>query len=242
MSPSDPADGHVGSRLAFAPAESLSDSRERVIRALIRLIAKRGADARVTTKEIAEEAGVGESTLFREFDTKGHIINLAYDYCWAQVNKILSQASFVPEEIVADPRENIINDFHQIALLFDSGDEAHDIVNLAFMFHRRREEYRLHSAQQELFESRLLRYCEFVMERTDLTTKYATPEVLAADLLIFLITAWRSWWMWRDQHVRVPSEEEFLNGVRRKLSSDRGGGSSSSGVGDPRGSREKAAR
>ena len=214
----------------FRLADWMSDTRSRIIRAVVALVAERGTEA-LTTKLVASRAGVSESTLFREFKTKKEFLDKTFDYCWGWLNSWLALQWFVPESLPGDARSVVQRDFLLVSRLFEGDTEAfegdpetRDIVNLAFVFSRRGSVDDLSpSAQQRLFEARLLRHCELIMkEQQGLEKKYASAEVLADDLLLFLITAWQSWWMWRDTG-RVPTEQDFMDSIEQKLSVDGGG-------------------
>jgi AcrR family transcriptional regulator len=55
------------------PAPTENETRSRILKSAMRLFAKRGFDG-TTTKELAEDAGVAEGTLFRHFTNKKAIL------------------------------------------------------------------------------------------------------------------------------------------------------------------------
>lgn len=60
-------------RISHRPSNAEIETRERILKAALRLFAKRGFEA-TTTRDLAEAAGVAEGTLFRHFPTKKAIL------------------------------------------------------------------------------------------------------------------------------------------------------------------------
>ncbi len=60
-------------RVSHRPPNAEIETRERILKAALRLFAKRGFEA-TTTRDLAETAGVAEGTLFRYFPTKKAIL------------------------------------------------------------------------------------------------------------------------------------------------------------------------
>lgn len=60
-------------RISHRPSNAEIETRERILKAALRLFAKRGFEA-TTTRDLAEAAGVAEGSLFRHFPTKKAIL------------------------------------------------------------------------------------------------------------------------------------------------------------------------
>lgn len=60
-------------RISHRPSNAEIETRDRILKAALRLFAKRGFEA-TTTRDLAEAAGVAEGTLFRHFPTKKAIL------------------------------------------------------------------------------------------------------------------------------------------------------------------------
>lgn len=198
-------------------------TRDRVIRAALRVVAMhgaKGADPSLTTKAVAERAGVSESTLYREFGDKAGILGATYGACWWSMNLLVADANFIPEpDESRTPFEVIEHDLALLASLFDvPDDEWRDCVTCAFAFYRRRNDFGLphHGGQDEAFERRIERLCEIGGS--------SRPRELALELVNLLVTTWVTWQLWSERQQRVPSLAEFRGMLHEILYADGPGG------------------
>ncbi|MBM4763641.1 TetR/AcrR family transcriptional regulator [Bacillus sp. B15-48] len=84
-------------------AINMEDTGDRILFAAINLIAEKGYKA-VSTKEIAQEAGVSEMTLFRHFGTKRALLETAIDKFYYTV----SMKEIFQNKIVDDLKEDLL--------------------------------------------------------------------------------------------------------------------------------------
>jgi AcrR family transcriptional regulator len=79
----------------------IDDCRQRILQAAARVYAQHGWRG-ATTRRIAEEAGVNEVTLFRQFGSKNALLDLMMHEC----SHIEQDASFPPEPV--DPEQELL--------------------------------------------------------------------------------------------------------------------------------------
>jgi AcrR family transcriptional regulator len=71
-------------RLFSAPPPTEAETQTRILKAARKLFARRGYDG-TTTRDLAQEAGVAEGTLFRHFETKKAILVAVATQGWIEI-------------------------------------------------------------------------------------------------------------------------------------------------------------
>ncbi|MEV4902873.1 helix-turn-helix domain-containing protein [Citricoccus sp. NPDC055426] len=121
--------GYAGRAMSMSLRERKKvETHERLLASTIELLALRGID-QITTREIAERAGVGEATLFRYFPNKRNLFLSAYG---TRFGAIVSGYSREQESLNADPGlghtgrdylARILNGYRALADLYISDPE-----------------------------------------------------------------------------------------------------------------------
>lgn len=69
------------------------DTRNELLESAIRLVAKNGME-NIRTKEIAEDVGISEGTMYKHFKSKNEILRDAFFLVDTRISSILTQSSF----------------------------------------------------------------------------------------------------------------------------------------------------
>lgn len=83
--------------------EEYLDTRERILQATLKLIRKKGFKG-ATTREIAQEAGVNEITLFRHFNNKKGIVKAAFE----KVSYVPTLSKAIKEKVEWDLEKDLL--------------------------------------------------------------------------------------------------------------------------------------
>lgn len=170
---------------------SLTDVRtlstnERICQAAASLLLEKGA-RRLRTAEIAERAGVTESTLFRSIGRLSEVLPQVDKWAWGRVTARIQEAAF--EHPAASPRETLLCDTEAIwAMRHDDTDRI--AAAFAFLFYRRKHEFGMEPCTQEVaFARRSQTLCAGLQPEGS----GEPPELVATLLMNYLATVWLTW-------------------------------------------------
>lgn len=128
---------------------TMSTSKEKIIRAASELFEENGFVG-VTTKEIAEKAGVSEVTVFRNFETKRAL--------FSEILKLKSHPFKVHQYLSESATYDLETDVRAIAnMMIDTLEKNLPLMRMVFRDHhasgeRKRVEHRDHAAKENLLE------------------------------------------------------------------------------------------
>ena len=127
----------------------MSTAKEKIIQAATQLFEENGFGS-VTTKEIAEKAGVSEVTVFRNFETKRAL--------FSEILKLKSHPFKVHQYLSENATYNLETDVKAIAaLMIDTLEKNLPLMRMVFRDHhdsgeRKRVEHRDHAAKESILE------------------------------------------------------------------------------------------
>lgn len=161
--------------------------QERVYRATAELLLRRGA-RQLRTAEIADGAGVPESTLFRSVGRLAEVLEQTDAWAWEQVVGAVSRAAFVHPS--SDPREALLNDMEAIWAM-RSDPELKVAASYAFLFFRRRSEFGIEASGAQLeFTARLDALAKSLVAAT---SGHIGDKALGILLMNYVATVWLTW-------------------------------------------------
>ena len=164
--------------------------RGRILRAALTMLVLHGT-RQTKSAQIAAEAGVSESTVFRYYKDVEGVLRAVYDDCWGQINSHLYRASFQSPS-VGDPTEALLDEFDHLWQLREASADLKDAVTVAFTFYRRPAELGLTVPPENLqmFENRIETLCSNALSTRGAVMK---PRALQEVLTNFAVTVWLTW-------------------------------------------------
>lgn len=157
--------------------------------ATAQLLIENGARG-MRTAAIAEQAGINESTLFRNYGNLEKIWSETDRWCWEQVYEQVSRASF--ESPGLDPKKLLLRDIYAIWEMGENVD-LRVAATCAFLFKTRKQSFQTtgESKAQAHFEARVLHLCEEIADGYGVSRERG--KTVAKVLLNYLASVWLTW-------------------------------------------------
>jgi AcrR family transcriptional regulator len=115
--------------------------------------------------DIAEAAGVSQTTMFAHFDGgMAGVLAAAYDDAWGEICDFLMRTSF-EEPSLGDPIQELVEEVVRLGRLSDD-ESLREAAEIALIYFRRPQALgsSVESANQERFEQRIERLCDLVVQ------------------------------------------------------------------------------
>jgi len=169
------------------PRKRKQKDQDAVFRATAAVLLRNG-HRKLRTLDIADEAGIKESTLFRTYGKMDDLLAGTDNWAWTQVVQAVIDASFATPQ--ADPKRALLVDTNAIWDLRND-EKSRLAASFAFLFFRRKNEIEIEPSEAELQFTRRLNYqCEQIISEG---AEAGSAGLLTTLLLNYLATVWLTW-------------------------------------------------
>lgn len=186
------------------PALVKRDVRADIMRAARKALLDAGP-RHAKSADIAEAAGVSQTTMFAHFDGgMAGILAAAYDDAWGEICDFLMRTSF-EEPSLGDPIEELVEEVVRLGRLADD-ESSREAAEIALIYFRRPQALgaSVESANQERFEQRIERLCDLVVQSRN------GDAAISRRLRMLLVNFVASWFFMKffsDGSVDIDPEE-----------------------------------